>query len=789
MCRKKNGYFREVETDFIIYRYRSQEDANTPPVTEENTIAESNSKDNDADVCDDNLSEISAPMKQHTRSVGRFRRRISTDPRWIEHIKEPIPRHDVSPQRSVSPDYGTRITDHRQIFQPSGSILILPQRFRCTKPHIGQMSTLVNCSYPPSGSSDNQEVINHDVRSNADRPSKSRETTSVVVNSNNGRKSSLPDRPSPSPTPSKCRTKSSPGDRPSTCQCRNLLSFNRLSSSQDHLSSPNYGPSTSKCSRSSPVDRSSANKVNRLPLTDRPTTSSRSVPTAHKKHRRSSKKKGIIYSMFCRLAARSGFLPPRNERPPISSDAAQSVTDEASTNSSEYIPTPSTSRDVTYNSTDAGRKRKSPMSRNDMDDMDGINCVNRTEFILTPSTSRDMRCNSPETLCNRESLMNRNKVDDTSYTNRTEYIPTSSTSRDMRYDLTEAVCKRKSPVARNDADEINSTNTTEFIPTPSTSRDTSYNSTGRFCKRKRSLDGNDEGGMSYTNKTESTPKPFTSRGITCGSSEADFKQKRPLAINDLDTMTIRYPDDREQTTSASQEDLISPVPKRRRRRRRRRRPKRQTLTDTSSHALDTGDADSSGDEDDLSDGQASSSQYLNGTPSLSKAEYLPGPSDCSTINTEQRSQCKRRKTRRKRSRKRRNDLQRSTCEQLEEARERKRENEELDYPVAPGKRKRKNGELDDLVAPGKRKRENGELDDPLAPGKRTRETEEADDPVAPGKRKRENGELDDPLAPGKRKRETGEPDDSVTLGKRKRENGELDETSDSEEGETKRRKI
>ena len=91
----------------------------------------------------------SAQKKRPSQNADRYNKTLSRDPRWVAHISAAKPRREAAPARLPIPR--KRISEQRQIFWPNGAITKPPRR-RCSakKKHIGQMSSLVYCSYPPS---------------------------------------------------------------------------------------------------------------------------------------------------------------------------------------------------------------------------------------------------------------------------------------------------------------------------------------------------------------------------------------------------------------------------------------------------------------------------------------------------------------------------------------------------------------------------------------------------------------------------------------------------------------
>ena len=90
----------------------------------------------------------SSQKKRSSQKVNKFNKMLARDPRWVAHISAAKPRREAAPARL--PIQRKRISEQRQIFWPNGAITKPPRR-RCSakKKHIGQMSSLVYCSYPP----------------------------------------------------------------------------------------------------------------------------------------------------------------------------------------------------------------------------------------------------------------------------------------------------------------------------------------------------------------------------------------------------------------------------------------------------------------------------------------------------------------------------------------------------------------------------------------------------------------------------------------------------------------
>ena len=131
----------------------------------------------------------SSQRKRPSQKANRFNKMLSRDPRWVAHISAAKPRREAAPARLP---IRKRISEQRQIFWPNGAITKPPRRrYSAKKKHIGQMSSLVYCSYPPNNAATDREkridipetrsntvVINGDILSTVFyRPSTSKEAS------------------------------------------------------------------------------------------------------------------------------------------------------------------------------------------------------------------------------------------------------------------------------------------------------------------------------------------------------------------------------------------------------------------------------------------------------------------------------------------------------------------------------------------------------------------------------------------------------------------------------------
>ena len=131
----------------------------------------------------------SSQRKRPSQKAYRFNKMLSRDPRWVAHISAAKPRREAAPARLP---IRKRISEQRQIFWPNGAITKPPRRrYSAKKKHIGQMSSLVYCSYPPNNAATDREkridipetrsntvVINGDILSTVFyRPSTSKEAS------------------------------------------------------------------------------------------------------------------------------------------------------------------------------------------------------------------------------------------------------------------------------------------------------------------------------------------------------------------------------------------------------------------------------------------------------------------------------------------------------------------------------------------------------------------------------------------------------------------------------------
>lgn len=102
-------------------------------------------------------NHITTSSSKKRRRAERLNRNLSRDPRWNVHTAAKSARRPDPPTRPLRLSSKKTLSEQRQIFWPNNPVP-MPRRHVCSKKkHIGKLSSLVYCSYPPNRPINSQE--------------------------------------------------------------------------------------------------------------------------------------------------------------------------------------------------------------------------------------------------------------------------------------------------------------------------------------------------------------------------------------------------------------------------------------------------------------------------------------------------------------------------------------------------------------------------------------------------------------------------------------------------------